>query len=51
MMLMTYKSSRDGILEIRENFEKNSWINITTPSKEEVQKVSQLCNIPIEFSA
>jgi magnesium transporter len=48
-MFITYKSSRDGILEIIENFEKNSWINITAPSKEELKEVSQLCNIPIEF--
>ncbi|KGE18855.1 magnesium transporter CorA family protein [Paenibacillus wynnii] len=48
-MLIIYKSSRNGILEIRENFEKSSWINMTAPSKEELQYVSQLCNIPIEF--
>lgn len=48
-MLITYKSSRDGILERIENFEKDSWINITDPSKEELKEVSQLCNIPIEF--
>ncbi|KOS66304.1 magnesium transporter CorA [Lysinibacillus contaminans] len=46
---MTYKSSRDGILERIENFEKDSWINITDPSIEELKEVSQLCNIPIEF--
>ncbi|MFF3099780.1 magnesium transporter CorA family protein [Viridibacillus arvi] len=48
-MIITYKSSRDGILEIKENFEKNSWINITSPSEEELKEVSHLCNIPIEF--
>ncbi|WP_053585486.1 magnesium transporter CorA family protein [Lysinibacillus contaminans] len=48
-MLITYKSSRDGILERIENFEKDSWINITDPSIEELKEVSQLCNIPIEF--
>lgn len=49
MMLITYKSSPDGILETIENFEKNSWIHITAPSKEELKEVSQLCNIPLEF--
>lgn len=49
MMLITYKSSPDGILETIENFEKNSWIHITAPSKEELIEVSQLCNIPMEF--
>lgn len=48
-MLAYYKSSRDGILERIENFEKDSWINITNPSKEELREISQLCNIPIEF--
>ncbi|KMY49761.1 magnesium transporter CorA family protein [Peribacillus loiseleuriae] len=48
-MFVTYKSSHDGILEMIEKFEKNSWINITAPSKEELKEVSQLCNIPIEF--
>lgn len=48
-MFMTYKSFSDGILEIIESVEKNSWINITSPSAEELKKVSQLCNIPIEF--
>lgn len=48
-MLITYKSSHDGILEITENFCKDSWINITAPSNEELKEISQLCNIPIEF--
>ncbi|WP_419962266.1 magnesium transporter CorA family protein [Psychrobacillus sp. BM2] len=48
-MLITYKSSHDGILEITENFYKDSWINITAPSNEELKEISQLCNIPIEF--
>ncbi|WP_337102518.1 magnesium transporter CorA family protein [Paenibacillus sp. YIM B09110] len=48
-MLITYKSSHDGILEIIQNFEKDGWINITAPSKEELKEVSQLYNIPIEF--
>uniref|UniRef100_UPI00403F9158 magnesium transporter CorA family protein n=1 Tax=Paenibacillus sp. FSL R10-2734 TaxID=2954691 RepID=UPI00403F9158 len=48
-MLTTYKSARNGMLEIRDKFEKNCWINITAPSKEEIQEVSQLYNIPIEF--
>jgi len=48
-MLITYKSSSDGLLEVRDNFEKNSWINITSPSKAELKEVSQLYNIPMEF--
>ncbi|WP_142828622.1 magnesium transporter CorA family protein [Planococcus soli] len=48
-MLSIYKSSPDGILEVVENFENNCWINITAPTKEELERVSQLCNIPIEF--
>jgi magnesium transporter len=48
-VFITYKSSRDGILEIIEKFEKNCWINMTAPSKEELTEVSQLCNIPMEF--
>lgn len=48
-MLITYKSSRDGILEKIRHFEKDCWINITAPVKEELIEVSELCNIPIEF--
>ena len=48
-MFSIYKSSPDGMLEVVEKFENNCWINITAPSKEELEEVSQLCNIPIEF--
>lgn len=48
-MLSIYKSSPDGILRVVESVEPNCWINITAPSKEELEEVSRLCNIPIEF--
>ncbi|WKA60220.1 magnesium transporter CorA family protein [Planococcus shenhongbingii] len=48
-MFTIYKTSPDGILEVLEKFEKNSWINITVPSKEELEEVARLCNIPIGF--
>ncbi|MEC0226569.1 magnesium transporter CorA family protein [Paenibacillus alba] len=48
-MLITYKSSGDGILEKLAHFEKDCWMNITAPLKEELIEVSELCNIPIEF--
>ncbi|GLX70802.1 magnesium transporter CorA family protein [Paenibacillus glycanilyticus] len=48
-MLNIYKTSADGILEPIEQFEKNSWIHITAPSKEELREVSHRCNIPMEF--
>ncbi|AIQ57835.1 magnesium transporter CorA family protein [Paenibacillus borealis] len=48
-MLTAYRTSRDGTLGIRPSFEKNSWINMTAPSKEEINEVSLFYNIPIEF--
>ncbi|NOU63894.1 magnesium transporter CorA family protein [Paenibacillus sp. LMG 31461] len=48
-MLITYKSSCDGNLEKIGHFEKDCWINITAPLKEELIEVSELYNIPIEF--
>lgn len=48
-MLSIYKSSPDGILRVVESVEPNCWINITAPSKEELEEISRLCNIPIEF--
>ncbi|ANE45261.1 magnesium transporter CorA [Paenibacillus swuensis] len=48
-MLITYRSSLEGTLNIAESFEKNCWINMTAPSTEELAQVSQFCNIPMEF--
>lgn len=48
-MLNIYKSSPDGTLKTIEKFENNCWINITAPSKEELEEVSRYCNIPMDF--
>ncbi len=48
-MFSIYKSSADGILETIETFDQNCWVNITAPSKEELEKVSNHFNIPIDF--
>ncbi|MCY9086567.1 magnesium transporter CorA family protein [Bacillus spizizenii] len=48
-MITSYKTSCDGALEAKENLMKNSWINITSPTKNELKEISQRCNIPIEF--
>lgn len=48
-MLDIYKTSREGVIEEKDDFEKNCWINISSPSQEEVQEVSSKCNIPMEF--
>ncbi|ALS78498.1 MULTISPECIES: magnesium transporter CorA family protein [Planococcus] len=48
-MLTIYKSSPDGILKTIKKFESNCWINITAPSKEELEEVSRSCKIPMDF--
>ncbi len=44
-----YKSSPDGALESVEKFEKNCWVNIITPSKEELEEISAYFAIPMDF--
>ncbi|ANU13297.1 Magnesium and cobalt transport protein CorA [Planococcus halocryophilus Or1] len=48
-MFHIYKSSLNGKLETIESFDQNCWINITAPSQEELEKVSQHFNIPMDF--
>ncbi|WP_268624784.1 magnesium transporter CorA family protein [Paenibacillus alvei] len=48
-MIFAYKTSSDGILEVTKDFEINSWLNITSPSKEELEEVSLRFNIPMDF--
>lgn len=48
-MFSIYKSSADGILETIKTFDQNCWVNITSPSKEELEKVSNHFNIPMDF--
>ncbi len=48
-MLNIYKTSPDGTLKTIEKSEKNCWINITAPSKKELEEVAHSCNIPMDF--
>ncbi|AIY05678.1 Magnesium and cobalt transport protein [Planococcus sp. PAMC 21323] len=48
-MFSIYKSLPNGNLETIEQFDKNCWVNITAPSQEELEKVSQHFNIPMDF--
>ncbi|WP_102272167.1 magnesium transporter CorA family protein [Cytobacillus massiliigabonensis] len=48
-MLKIYKTDAAGKTNEIEQFGKGYWINLSTPSNDELKKVSQLCNIPIEF--
>ncbi|ANU28492.1 magnesium transporter CorA family protein [Planococcus versutus] len=48
-MFSIYKSSADGILETIKTLDQNCWVNITSPSKEELEKVSNHFNIPMDF--
>ncbi|MFD2445543.1 magnesium transporter CorA family protein [Bacillus sp. CGMCC 1.16607] len=48
-MLKIYKTDVAGKTNEIDQFEKGYWINLTTPSNDELKEVSQLCNIPIEF--
>lgn len=49
LLYSIYKSSGEGTIEIKNSFGDNSWINISSPSKEELEHISKQCNTPIEF--
>ena len=44
-MLKIFKSSLDSTLMEENSFERNSWIDLVNPTKEEIQKVSEACKI------
>ena len=44
-MLKIFKSSLDSTLNEDNSFEKDSWIDLVNPTKEEIQKVSEACKI------
>lgn len=48
-MILTYKTTKEGIIEEKKTIEKNSWINLISPSEEELKEVSKLYKIPFEF--
>ena len=45
IMLKIFKSSLDSTLNEDNSFEKDSWIDLVNPTKEEIQKVSEACKI------
>ena len=44
-MIKIYKSNSDGILERLENIEKNCWIDLVSPTQEEIDNVSNLTGV------
>lgn len=48
-MITIHKTSASGALQTIDAFEKNSWINMVAPSKEEIRGIVERFNIPIEF--
>ena len=44
-MLTIFNSSLDSTLNEDNSFEKDSWIDLVNPTKEEIQKVSEACKI------
>jgi magnesium transporter len=47
-MLKIYKTENEELVE-KDSFQKNCWINISNPSKEEIDTIIEKFNIPIEF--
>ncbi len=44
-MLKVFKNSVDSLVVPTDNFEKNTWIDIVNPTKEEISEVASLCKI------
>ena len=44
-MLKIFKSDLDSTLKENNTFEKNTWVDLVNPTKEEIQKVSEICKI------
>ncbi len=45
---MVYKE-KNGVLEEIDNYEKNAWICLTSPSEEECRDIATRFNIPVDF--
>ena len=44
-MLKVFKSNLDNTLSEVNNFEKNSWVDLVNPTKEEIKNVSETCRV------
>lgn len=47
-MITIFKTIQNNLKEISE-FENNSWINVSNPTKEELEKLSHKLNVPLDF--
>ncbi len=47
-MIEVYKTTEEGLRQIHE-FEKESWVNITEPTKEELDRINKELHIPYDF--
>ena len=44
-MLKVFKSNLDNTLSEVNNFEKNAWVDLVNPTKEEIKNVSEICRV------
>ena len=44
-MLKVFKSNLDSTLSEVNNFEKNTWVDLVNPTKEEIKNVSEICRV------
>ena len=44
-MLKFFKSNLDSTLSEVKNFEKNTWVDLVNPTKEEIKNVSEICRV------
>ncbi len=44
-MLKFFKSNLDSTLSEVNNFEKNTWVDLVNPTKEEIKNVSEICRV------
>jgi len=47
-MINIFKTTKDGLEEISE-FENGSWVNVSNPTNEELEELSQKLNVPLDF--
>lgn len=48
-MLNIYKSNIDGSIEEKSEIENNCWIDLLSPTEDEMQLVAKKCNVDIDF--
>lgn len=49
--MIEFFKSTDGVLECRSELCAGSWVNLTDPSKEELERISKECSVEMDFLA